>query len=307
MNKGILILIVFFSFPVFSDGRQDVNKLEPEAPIVWVHHSISWWDWWWRKNCYNNRPESVHGLLSTLSYNNNGQKFSSAMEEFEVAYTQATKSGFKVIPTLKIQIHRGYENGKEFASWFDRNAWAERAEWLEGLLPYMHSGKMSIDFEPSWKGSTGNKRYTRREDQEKLAYAVKPFFDVVKKHGIELYVMPGGLIYGFNEIAAIMGVNLVMLDEGTYPLPDFYKTDQEKFQEYIEIMDERRKGLKVLGIKYLPGFYETALKKPGFLPAIAKLGYKEVWVFIRRGQPKVYNYNKFCLREFYDLEPYNFK
>ena len=175
------------------------------------------------------------------------------------------------------------------------------------MIPHAHSGKMAIDFEPSWEASPGNIRYPDSKLQAKLAYAVKPFFDVVKKHRIELYVMPGGLVYGFNQIAAMMGVNLVMLDEGTYPLPDFYKTDEEKFQEYLEMMDERRIGMKALGIKYLPGFYETALKKPGFLTAMAKLGYKEVWVFIRREKPKVFRYNKFCLREFYDLRPYAFE
>ncbi len=309
MINRILVFTVFvlFSLPLFSDGRQDVNKLETETPIVWVHHSLDWWDWWWGKNCYKNPPESVHGLLSTLSFKHNRQNYSVAMEEFKNVYTQATESGFNVIPTLKIQIHRGYEDGKEFSSWFDRNAWIERAEWLEGLLPYMHSGKMSIDFEPSWESSSGNQRYTSTKDQVKLAYAVKPFFDVVKKHGIELYSMPGGMVFSFNQIAAMMGVNLVMLDEGVYPLPDFYKTDEKKFQEFLEIMDERRIGMKALGVRYLPGFYETALKKPGFLSAMAKLGYKEIFVFIRRGKPEVYNFSKFCLREFYDLEPYNFK
>ena len=202
----VFTVLVLFSIPIFSDGRQDVNKLETETPIVWVHHSLDWWNWWWKKNCYKNLPESVHGLLSTLSFNQSGQKFSDAMGEFDDVATQAKKTGFNVIPTLKIQIHRGYERDKEFPSWFDRNAWIERAKWLEGMLPHAHSGKMAIDFEPSWEASPGNIRYPNNKLQAKLAYAVKPFFDVVKKHRIELYVMPGGLVYGFNQIAAMMEI-----------------------------------------------------------------------------------------------------
>lgn len=69
-------------------------------------------------------------------------------------------------------------------------------------------------------------------------------------------------------------------------------------------MAQERKETEAKGLKYVPGFYETALKKPDFLQTMSNLGYKESWVFLRR-DPDVHKYNKFCLPEFYDLAPYN--
>jgi len=274
----------------------------PQEPMVWAHHSTQWWTWWWSKNCQGKSPLPVGGLLSTLTFNYNKQEYDEAMKEIETVVTQARNSGFLVIPTLNIHIHRGYEAGQEFNSWFDRNAWAERAKWLEGMVPYAHENTLGVDIEPYWEWES-SPRYPKFADSEQLAYAIQPFIDVLVKNKIRLYVFPADDTAPWLQIVAKGGVELVLLFENSYWLSDFYQTNETAYQKRLASMAVQKKELEPAGLKYVPGFFETALKKPGFLKTMSDLGYKETWVFLRR-DPDVHKYNKFCLPEFYDLEPY---
>ncbi|MFQ5444036.1 MAG: hypothetical protein ACE5EK_05400 [Nitrospinales bacterium] len=297
----ILIGIFLFYFTFFNTAE----GVGSQKTFVWVHHHTTWWKWWWHKNCADPSSRPSQGLLSVLTYNWQNQSFNDAMEELKMVVTQAKAVGFDVIPTLNIHIHRGYAKGKEFPSWFDKKAWADRSKWLEAMIPYSFANKMAVDVEPYWKSKRGNPRYPSNKDFDRLAEAIKPFIDLVKKHKIILYVIPGGLNYTWNRVAAHLGANLVMLDEGSYMLPDFYGSDQEKFKKLLRGIKKKQKLIEKTGMKYIPGFYETALKKPGFFNEIAKQGYDEAWVYIRR-KSEIHRYHKFCLPEFYDLKPYNF-
>jgi len=310
MLRRFLIVIAFMGLIVFNfypslSAEDNIEETGKSTPIVWVHHSLDWWDWWWNENCSNKIIQPTFGFLPTLTFNYNGYGFKESMEKVNMVIHQQRQAGFKAIPTFNTHIHRGYENGNEFQSWFDRNAWAERAAWVESMVPLAYNNKMALDIEPYWKNES-SQRYPTKRDSEKLSIAIKPFIDVLVKNRIKLYVFPAEDTEPWTEIASNMGADIVALYESSYSLPDYYESDEEAYDDLLEEMAEQRKKVEAAGMRYVPGFFETALKKLGFLETMAKLGYHEVWVYIRR-DPDVHKYNKLCLPEFYDLEPYNFK
>lgn len=299
------ILFVFLSILIFTAEKPAVNNLEATTPpVVWVHHSLDWWDWWWKENCSNNSPRQAFGLLSALTFNWDGKEFKESMEMVNRVVDQERKAGFKVIPTLDIHIHRGYEEGKQFESWFDRDAWRERAKWFEAMVPLAHDKRMAVDIEPYWEDEV-SQRYPEESDSKRLAIAIKPFIDVLVKHQIKLYVFPAEDTNPWLQIASKMGVDIVALFESSYFLSDDFASDHKAYNDQLKKMAKQRKSMEAAGVEYVPGFYETALKKPGFMEAMAKLGYKEVWVYIRRDED-VHKYHKVCLPEFNDLGPYEF-
>ena len=310
MFKGIISfsVAVFLGVQLFLVAQQEVKSKESNiasaTPVVWVHHSLDWWNWWWRDNCSNKRIYPKFGFLSTLAFKYNGQVYEDAMKEVTKVTTQARKAGYKVIPTFLVHMNKDYEKGKEFDSWFDRKAWSERAKWLEGMIPLAHNNTLGVDIEPYWKNEDAQ-RYPGEKDGEKMAKAIKPFVDVAIKNNIQLYVFPEEDVWA--RVASKMGADIAALHEDSYSLPDYYESDKKAYIDLLKKMKKRQIRDEAAGLRYIPGFYETAFKKLGFLEAMAELGYKEVWVFVRRAKPEVYNYNKFCLPEFYDLEPYNFK
>jgi len=117
--------------------------------------------------------------------------------------------------------------------------------------------------------------------------------------------MPGGLIYLLNKVFIEMGIKPEMLVKSFYNVPDYYHSDDKAFIKALKEMDRQKKELEGTGMKFYPGYAETALKVPGFLKEISNKGFKEFWIYMRRDH-KVHRLNKFCLPEFYDLEPYNF-
>lgn len=307
MIKKILasVVLLILGISILAVEKPVVNNVEATtSPVVWVHHSLEWWDWWWKDNCSNKSPRPDFGLLSALTFNWDGKDFKESMEMVNRVVGQERQAGFKVIPTLDIHIHRGYEEGKQFESWFDRDAWEERAKWLEAMVPLAHENKMAVDIEPYWEDEV-SQRYPDESDSKRLAIAVKPFMEMLVKHKIKLYVFPSEDTNPWLQIASKMGVDIVALFESSYFLSDNYASDNEAYNNELEKMARQRKSMESAGMEYVPGFFETALKKPGFMEDMGKLGYKEVWVFIRR-DPDVHKYDKLCLPEFDDLAPYEF-
>jgi hypothetical protein len=282
------------------------KEREPKKLKIWVHHHIKWWSNYWGKNCALDNPRHANGLLPILNFKYKGKGFEESLAEFSRVVDNERKLGFDVIPTFNARIHQGYKKGTEFQAWFDEAGWAERANWFEAMLAKVDGKRVGLDVEPYWKGENSNRRYPKPRHRARLAKAIRPFIDVLIENDVELYVFPGSINFVWIQEAATRGVRLVSLDERTYGLPDYYQSEPEKYQEKLEEITKNKKDAEAMGMRYVPGFYETALKRPGFLEAIQDLGYREIWIFLRR-DGKVHRYHKFCLPEFYDLKPYGFE
>jgi len=316
-------LIVFSITSSYGDAAspslEPARGPAPEA-ITWVHHSTEWWLWWWKDNTHSPSRQLLKsprvGLLTTMTHDPDRASAADKLAELKAVVEQERAAGFPVIPTLNTVIHTryelngqtrpGYPSGTEFQSWFGQDVWWSRAQLLEAMAPWAQNGKvLGLDVEPYWEARPGNPRYPSEEHYAKLSTAIKPLIQVAKKHDLQLYVFPGGTQYLWNRVAHDMGADLVMLDEKSYPVPDHYQVDEAKYKAGLNALAASQKEVVQAGMRYVPGFYETALKKTGFLAEMAARGYPETWVFIRR-DPEVHRYNKFLLPEFYDLTPYPF-
>lgn len=317
----LIALLIASSYCNAVSSTNEPASVQSQDAITWIHHSTEWWVWWWNDNSDSpsrQLPKSPRiGLLTTMTHDTDRTSAGDKLAELKFVVKQERASGFPVIPTLNTvthasyelsgQIRPGYESGSEFQSWFDRDVWSSRAELLEAMVPLAKDGKvLGLDVEPYWEASKGNPRYPSDQHYSKLRTAITPLINVARKHGLTLYVFPGGMPYLWNRVANDMGVDLVMLDERSYAVPDFFGVNEAKYRAGLDSIAEAEQEVVQARMRYVPGFYETALKKPGFMNAMADRGYKETWIFIRRGDPKVHRYDKFLLPEFYDLSPYNF-
>ncbi len=272
----LIALIVASSYCNAAQPSNEPAGTQPQKAITWVHHSTEWWLWWWKDNSQSpsrQLPKSTRiGLLTTMTHLADRTSAAAKLAELKSVVKQERAAGFPVIPTLNVVTHTSYElsgeirpgytSGTEFESWFDKDVWSSRAELLEAMVPLAKGGKvLGLDVEPYWKASNGNPRYPSDQHYAKLRTAIAPLIEVAKKHGLILYVFPGGTQYLWNRVANDLGADLVMLDEGSYTIPDFYQVDEAKYKGGLDSIARAENNVVKAGMRYMPGFFETALKK----------------------------------------------
>jgi len=273
---------------------------ENYGPLIWVHHDVRWWDWAWKVN-FTNNPTQPYPLafFPKVTFKWNDQTLEESMVEMNTVTCEQRNLGYKSLPGIGLWIHKGFAAGTEFTSWFDINVWTERAQWVEALYPYSQpcDDRFVLDFEPYWSSTTGNPRYPQASDEPAMAIAMQPLIDTLLALDIELYIMPGRSDYAYVNVLNNAGVRMLVLDEGSYPIPDNYQVNTSVYDDKVSKMAIQKTNAISAGLRYAPGFYETAVQKPDFIVEMAKLGHKEVWIFIRTNQ--TITWDKFGLPEFY--------
>jgi len=310
MKKLILsILLAIYLIGGFSHTAGASKEVK-----VWYMFDQSWWNWWYKDNCstWNIRP--TNHLILGAAYNTSATRgVRTTLKVLNKAVKEARDLGFVVIPEFTLRFQDGFSKGKEYQAWFSRKVWAEQAKYIKALAVTMDDTKrFVIDIEPYWKTSPSNPRYIASKDAYKFAAAVVPFVDAVKAAGIkELWILPGRLIYEHIKVLAAFGLNMKVLDEGTYTLPDLFHTDKPEYEKRMKVSLNMDAAHSVAGIDYLPGFYETALKHPGFVDELRSKGIREAWVFPRRGGhfdadknkgTDISRHHKFCTPEWFNIK-----
>ena len=280
---------------LFSDVANMVNT----GAITWIHHSIDWWEPFWKSNCTNNTPPQTIGFFPKETFKWNGITLSEAIAKINTVTSEQRALGFQSIPSLGLWIHKNQKPGMEFKAWFDINVWTERAVWIEAMVPYIAVGdnRIAIDIEPYWTATRGNPRYPSTKDIPALKVAMKPFADKLIALNLKLYLFPADPV-NFAYVTALkkLGVDMVLLDEGTYDISDFYGTNQSSYESGLDTLN----SFNSMDEPYIPGFFETGIQSANndFLTRMAKLGYKETWIFIRTSNT-FSSWDKFCLPEFF--------
>ena len=230
---------------LFSDVANTVNT----GAITWIHHSIDWWEPFWKSNCTNNTPPQTIGFFPKESFKFNGITLSEAMAKINTVTSEQRALGFQSVPSLGLQIHIDQLAGTEFQSWFDINVWTERAVWVEAMVPYIAVGdnRIAIDIEPYWTGTQGNPRYPTSSDVSALMVSMKPFSDKLIALNLKLYLFPADPV-NFAYVTALrnLGVDMVLLDEGSYDISDFYENDPTAYRSSIRVMNGLEKNRKIL-------------------------------------------------------------